>query len=168
MRAICRLAISALLGMPAALLAHAFIFGNGHLAGGAFHAAFAQGGTACAFAALGAVLAASVRGRRSCAPYLAAIALATAAALAAIEAVESSHRIPLLLCLFAVAFAAALAYAAVHAFSASARAVAAVLSTRAKIAVSRCDRAGAFAARLLRINSAWHFALFSRPPPLLS
>lgn len=165
MRAFGRFAVSVLLGFPAALIAHTVAFGDGHVAGGSSHAALIDAAIACTVVGTAGVLAAALR-RANGTPYLGTVALAAGAALAALEASESPHAIPIAVCIAALAFSAALIYAAARVFSTTVSAVAAAVVTRTTIARTMYAQ---FGNALLHLKDAdWRFELFSRPPPALS
>lgn len=162
-----RFGISALLGLPAALLAHTLVFGDSHVVGGSFHAYALEG--SAVFAVLAALLAsvAAVRGSRCWTPHVGGTALAAGAWLAALELRESPHAIPVALCLFALAAAAAILAAVVHAFARAVVTVAQFFDAYAKL--ESVSFVAAFSARIANRRRALRdFTLFSRPPPALS
>jgi hypothetical protein len=158
--------VSALLGLPAALLAHTLVFGHAHAAAGPFHGlAVSVGGSFALLAALFAGIAA-VRHTRADSPHIVITALTATGWLAAIEAAESPHGIPIMLCLLATVAAAAIVAAATRACS---QTIAEIVSL---FGVHVTPRAASFVRNyrssvLVRRNLG-RFALFSRPPPQLS
>lgn len=159
--------VSALLGLPAALLAHTLVFGQAHAIAGSFHvAALAAGAASLAVAALLGAFAA-VRREKSVAPHMLGMALSATAWLAALEAGESRHAIPTLFCLLAVA-------AAVWIVALLSQAYTQTVSTIATLFLARdITHSSAFIARfdggrVPRNHTFSCFTLFSRPPPALS
>ncbi len=162
-----KVALSGLLGLPTALLAHAFVYGPSHAAAGPLHAlaveiGFGFGLLAALFTGLGLL-----RKTRCALPDGAVTLLSAAAWLATIEAVESPHAIPAVLCLFAIAAATASVSILLHAFEHTVVAVARLFGAHRgaartvgthtfSVAAPRCPR------------TLGQFALFSRPPPALS
>ncbi len=101
------LAVSALLGLPAAFLAHAVVFHGGHVAGGGAHAVLVDLSIICMTLAVTAALAAALRERIGrFAPSYASVIASTAAWFVLIELREHPHAIPALPSLAAVCFAA--------------------------------------------------------------
>jgi hypothetical protein len=153
--------------LPAALLAHTFVFGRAHAIGGALSGAAMQ--AALGFAVLAAVLAgaSAIVERRWRLPHAGALSVSASAWLAGLELVEARHAIPVLLCVLALAAAAMLLGCLVAAYT----------GTLAAIAVLAYERPnalrGSFAFRYAhtspdRRRSRPVFELFSRPPPALS
>ncbi len=158
--------VSLLLGLPAALLAHTLVFGAEHTVGGSLHSASL--GLAFGFAFAGSLWAAVGAVRRlHCLPRFVPLAFSAAAWLAALEALESPHAIPLLLCLVTVAVAASVVTVVLRAFALTVSTVASLLSSPVRRSPS------AFFADFISRRPAVRrtivrFALFSRPPPALS
>jgi hypothetical protein len=100
-------AVSLLLGLPAAVLAHAAIFGGAHALGGPNRQLIVVLCAICAGLAGAAAIAFAVR-KRTMSPPLSGLIFSTAAWFAAIELREQPHSIPVLpavalLCLAALA-----------------------------------------------------------------
>jgi hypothetical protein len=159
--------VSALLGLPAAFLAHTFVFGSSHAFGGWLHPLAVQLGAG--FATLVAVMLglAAARGNRSASLSARTLFLAASAWFATFELTESAHAIPVLLCALAIAVAGAICALTVSAYTQTVRAIAVCFSTCARVpsrAFHLAFSGGAFNQR----RSFDGFALFSRPPPVLS
>jgi hypothetical protein len=153
--------------LPAALLAHTFVFGSSHTIGGSLHSLVIQAGAGFA-ATVAAVLGASaVRGTRRAPVSGSVLLLAALAWFAAFEFSESAHAVPVLLCTLAIALAGAICGLAVSAYTQAVRAVVEALCVRTRIAAP-CLRVATRAERLLVRRFIGVFSLFSRPPPALS
>jgi hypothetical protein len=165
-RVLRRFGISALLGLPAALVAHTLVFGQTHAVAGSFHGLAV--GVGAGFALLAALLAgiAAARHTRADAPHVVITALTAIGWLAALEATESPHGIPVLLCLLALALATAIVATATRA---CAQTIAAIVSF---FGVRTTARAALFAGHarfvVCRRHTIGEIAIFSRPPPALS
>jgi hypothetical protein len=160
-------AVSALLGLPVALVAHAFVFGQAHAMGGERHGLAVY--LAIVFAAAAAVICGVRNARSKQARSLppAALLFTAGAWFAAFELTESAHAVPVLICALAIAFAAAICGFALRAYAHTIHAIASFVSARKALAPSAFVcwfSSGAF--NLRHIFGA--FALFSRPPPVLS
>jgi hypothetical protein len=156
-----------LLGLPAALLAHTFVFGSSHALGGSLHSLAVEIGAG--FAAMAAVVLglAAVRGNRSASISGSMLFLAAGGWFAAFEFTESAHAIPVLLCALAIAVAGAICAMAVSAYTHTVRAIVESFSARTRVASNSFHlrfSGGAFNQR----RTFDGFALFSRPPPVLS
>lgn len=160
-------AVSALLGLPVALVAHALVFGQSHAMGGERH------GLAVYLAIVFSAAAATICGLRNARSKQArslppAVLLFTAGAwFAAFELTESAHAVPVLLCALAVAFAAAICGFALRAYAHTVHAIACFVSAVKAFAPSAfvCRFSpGAFNLQ----HTLSEFSLFSRPPPVLS
>lgn len=159
--------ISALLGLPAAFLAHTFVFGQAHTIAGSFHVLALAAVAASLFAAALFATCAALRRSQSVSPHLLGTALSATAWLAAVEAGEARHAIPTLLCLLAIAAAVWIVSALSRAYSHSVCAVATLFVRRT--AAPRDLVIELFtAAALPRLRARARFELFSRPPPVLS
>lgn len=159
--------VSALLGLPAALLAHTFVFGTSHAIGGWLHPLAIQLGAGFAAVAAVALGVAAARGNRDASLSGGALFLASSAWFATFESTESAHAIPVLLCALAIAVAGAICALAVSAYTRTVRAIVECFSTCARFTASSFHShfsAGAFNQR----RSFTGFSLFSRPPPALS
>jgi hypothetical protein len=159
--------VSALLGLPAALLAHTFVFGSSHAFGGWLHPFAVQLGAG--FATTAAVLLglAAARGNRNASLSAGTLLLAAAAWFATFEFTESAHAIPVLLCALAIAIAGAICALAVSAYTHTVRAIAGCFSTRVRF-TSRAFHLAFSGDAFNRRRTFDGFALFSRPPPVLS
>jgi hypothetical protein len=162
-----RIATSALLGLPAALLAHALIFGQAHVLGGWLHSFALQG--AAGFALIAATIASLTiaRGQRCDALHVGALAFTATAWLALLELAEAPHAIPLMLCVLAILAATALVSFLAAGYAHTVAAVLHVFSARVKIGAPRfvfaCSPGASAQPRTVP-----QFSLFSRPPPSLS
>lgn len=157
-----RIAAAALLGLPAALTAHALLFGHDHQAGGSLH------GLALASSLVAAFFAVAIRLRVSAGRFP-SVTLAGAAWFAVIELCEHPHAISILPAALALIVAAVLTRVAVFFATSSIRAIAGALRG---VQVRRGNDGPVIALRRetpahLTIT-AHPYALFSRPPPLLS
>jgi hypothetical protein len=153
---------AALLGLPAALTAHALLFGNQHAAGGSLH------GPALAAAIVAAVFVIAVRFRERSGRFE-VLAVSTAGWFALLELSEHPHGVAVVPAVIALLAAAILVRATVHFAASSLRAIAVALSG---VQVLRADSRPSITLRRegpahLQIT-AHRYALFSRPPPLLS
>lgn len=167
LRAASRMAVSTLLGLPAALVSHAVIFGNAHAAGGNLHAASAYAAYIFALCAAFFAGAAAVRRNPCWRPHIAGITVAAAAWLALLEVRESPHATPALLCVFAVVAVSALFAVLSQTFTVALAAVAQAFQRRAVDATRQIVQHFSRLAQLYT-STCLHFALFSRPPPALS
>lgn len=158
---------AALVGLPAALLAHALVFGSAHAAGGSLHSVLLD--LAGAFSALGIAIVA-LRARcspRDIVPGTLPIAAAGALWFGAIEVGEHSHSVPIVVAILALLFAAWIVHAVLSAFAHTVYTIAVLLGTplvRGQRRVTQRFEPTALHAR----NHAHVFRLFSRPPPALS
>lgn len=159
-------AVSSLLGMPAAMLTHALVFGGSHVAGGSAHGFALAIAALCGAVALGIGVNAARRGSRASMPSIGTVALVAAAWFAALEAMEPRHSVPVALCLLVLAVVAAvLAWSARACTHAVALLASSFLRHAAQDEVSSC----AFALRLGVVRPTHRrFERFSRPPPALS
>jgi len=153
-----------LLGLPAALLAHAAVFGSEHTLGGSAHGWFVQG--AGVFAFLGTLLLAigAVGKRRDFVPHLAAIVLGASAWFAGIELCEQAHGVPFLLAAAAIAGASWIVRAILVAFAQTVAVVVGALD------ISFVSPRPPLRLRVLpavpsTLAAAERLRLFSRPPP---
>jgi hypothetical protein len=166
-RGVRRIFVSALLGLPAALLAHALAFGQAHVLGGTLHSFAVQG--AAGFALIAAIVAslAIARGERWDAPHAGAVAIAASAWLTLIELAEAPHAVPLLLCVLAILAATAIVSSVAAGYTHAVAAVVHVFGAHAKIDAPRF--AFAFSSEApSRRRTLPEFRLFSRPPPAFS
>lgn len=159
--------VSALLGLPVALIAHALVFGQAHAMGGERHGLAVY--LAIVFSAAAAVLCGLRNARSKHARSLPPAALLLTAGMwfAAFEFTESAHAVPVLLCALAIIFAAAICGFALRAYAHTIHAIAYFVSLRKAVARSvfvYWFSPGAF--NLLHMFGG--FAIFSRPPPVLS
>jgi hypothetical protein len=160
-------AVSALLGLPVALIAHALVFGQAHAMGGERHGLAVY--AAIVFSAAAAVICGLRNARSKHARSLPPTTLLfTAGAwFATFELTETTHAVPVLLCAAAIVFAAAICGFALRAYAHTVHAIACIVSARKEYAPSAfvCRFSpGAFNMR----HVLCAFSLFSRPPPLLS
>lgn len=158
-----KFATGALLGLPAALLAHFLVFGNAHAAGGSAHGALVD--AACAFGFLAALAFAIAACRRiRIAPSFTPIVLGAASWFAGVEFSEHQSAVPLLLSALAILLCSWLIRATVRAF---AHVVVAILAA-AWIPARRdrgSRRSGYARNTIVRMRPAYRFRIFSRPPP---
>ena len=160
-------AVSALLGLPVALIAHTLVFGQAHAMGGERHGVAVY--LAILFAAAAAVICGLRNARSKQARSLppAALLFTAGAWFAAFELTESAHAVPVLLCALAIVFAAAICGFALRAYAHTVHAIACFVSSRQALtprAFVCWFSPGAFNLR----HTFGAFALFSRPPPVLS
>ncbi len=165
-----------LLGLPAALVAHALVFGGEHAVGGALQSAALAAGALVLLLALalhsrdavqGSVLASRLRSQM---PSLIALLLCAGAWFAALELCESPHAIPLLAVAGAVAAACILLRAGITLFSRviANAAIAIIHALECTYAQELCLACAIrIAPRPVR-TLAHAIRLFSRPPPVLS
>jgi hypothetical protein len=156
----------ALLGLPAALLAHALLFGGQHAAGGVFHAETLGLGAGFAFLAALIASVAAVRRVRWSSP-VANTVVSAAIWFAAIERAEAPHRIPFALCALTLLAAAWLVGTALRAFTGVVTAIAHAWHVR-KTPRRAPHVSKTFCFAHSTSGRAWRFALFPRPPPALS
>lgn len=159
-----RAAAGTLLGLPAALLAHALTFGHDHAAGGRLHALFLDlAGSFGFFATL--VIAVSASRRLRLAPSnVLWIAVPAIAWFSGIEAGEARHGIPHALSLLAILAASWLVRAIVRAFAQTLVAVIVSLWSRVRAAQPPIQCAPRNLS-LPALRPAYRFRIFSRPPP---
>lgn len=158
--------VSTLLGLPAALLAHTLVFGQTHTIAGSFHVLVLAAGAASLFAAALFETLAALRRTKSISPHLLVTALSAVAWLTAVEAGETRHAIPTLLCLLAISAAAWIIALLSHACTHAVCAIAAMFVRRKPVDTFAVQHLRA--AVLPRPSTRAHFILFSRPPPVLS
>lgn len=159
-----RAAAGTLLGLPAALLAHALTFGHDHAAGGRLHALFLELAGGFGFLATLAIAINASRRMRHAPANLLWIAAPATAWFSVIELGEARHGIPRALSLLAILAASWLVRAIVRAFAHTLVAVVASLWSRVRAAQARAHRAP----RTMRppaLRPAYRFRIFSRPPP---
>lgn len=162
-----RIATGALLGLPAALLAHTLVFHGTHEAGGSMHALLTA--TAGAFGFLAALIAAvlALRSMRDASPRFVPIVSGATAWFTAIEGFEHSRGVPAALTLLALLVCSWLVQTILRAFMQTVAAVAATLWTATAKFPELHSNAIALAAPALQ-RPAYRFRIFSRPPPLFS
>lgn len=167
MRAGRRIVTGALLGLPAALLAHTLVFNGTHEAGGSAHALlYVLAGAFGFFAALAVALVATRR-MREVAPRFLPILCGAMAWFAAIESFERDAAVPVGIALLALIVCSWIVRTVLRAF---AQTVAAVVCTLWS-AIAKLPRLCANAIELsapVQQRPAYRFRIFSRPPPLLS
>ncbi len=167
MRAGRRIITGALLGLPAALLAHTFVFHGAHEAGGSLHAVFAALAGVFGFVAALAVAFIAIRTVRGARPRFIPILAGSLAWFGAMELFEHDHGVPVALALLALAACSWFVCAVLQAFAHTVAAVVSTLwSTLTKLP-QLCSHAIALAAPALQ-RPAYRFRIFSRPPPALS
>ncbi|HET9393567.1 MAG TPA: hypothetical protein VFO29_08650 [Candidatus Rubrimentiphilum sp.] len=162
-------ALSALLGLPAAVLAHAGIFGRAHVLGGGSHALFwalwiAFAGAAVASALIPAFL--NARFKSTLAPPLAALLTSTASWFAVIELREQPHAIPVLPAMIALGLAAWIVGVAWRGLARAAAEIALELVQILRAASEPRAFAGIGIAVPTIAAHAHAHRLFSRPPPV--
>jgi hypothetical protein len=167
MRAGRRIVTGALLGLPAALLAHTLVFNGGHEAGGSMHALLF--GLASGFAFLAALIVALVAMRRArdITPRFIPILAGAIAWFGAIEAFEGDRGVPIAMALLALALCSWIVRAVLRAFAHTVAAVICTLWSAFAKFPELCSSAIALAAPALQ-RPAYRFRIFSRPPPLHS
>lgn len=162
-------ALSALLGLPAAVLAHAAIFGHGHVLGGESHALFWASWIACAGLAVAAALVPAfinARFQSTLAPSLATLIAGTAGWFALIELREQPHAIPVLPTLAVIASAAWIAGVAWRGLARAAAAIAFEFVQMLRVVSEPRAFAGIGVAVPAVAAHAHAHRLFSRPPPV--
>jgi hypothetical protein len=162
-----RIATGALLGLPAALLAHTLVFKSGHEAGGSMHALLFGLAGGIAFAAALAVALLALRTVRGVAPRFVPILAGSAAWFAAMEFIEHDRTVPIAVALFALAACSWFVRAVLRAFAQTVIAVVSTLWSTLTKFPELCSNAIALAAPALQ-RPAYRFRIFSRPPPLHS
>jgi len=155
--------VSVLLGLPAAILAHAGIFHGTHAAGGAAHGILVTLSIICA--ALAAAAALSPRFFRLPAPPVAGTVASAAAWFAFIELRESPHSVALLPCLAAICLAAWIVLSAWHGFARVAAGAVRQFFARLRPPVQRYATLCRAAVHAFGSLSPT-YRLFSRPPPV--
>lgn len=166
-RAARRVGAAALLGLPAALLAHTLVFGGEHAAGGSMHALLF--GLAASFGFLTTLLVAiaATRSMRGAAPRLWPVLSGAVVWYGATELYEHAHAVPVLLSVLALVLASAIVHAVLRAFAHTIVAIACSLWSALAKPKSLCASAIALAMPALQ-RPAYRFRVFSRPPPVLS
>lgn len=162
-----RVATGALLGLPAALLAHIFVFHGAHEAGGSMHALLAFAGGVFGFAAALVAAFIALRRLRDAAPRFLPVLSGAAAWFTTIEAFEHSRGVPVAFALLALIVCSWLVLTIVRAFAHTVVAVVATLWTALTKFPEICSSAIALAAPAQQ-RPAYRFRIFSRPPPSLS
>ena len=157
--------IPALLGLPAAVLAHAEIFGGRHLLGGGSHALV---WALCAASSVAAIVAGSRMAAeriRAHVPSAAQLLLSAGSWFVAIELCEQPHAIPLAQAV-ALLCAAALAIGITwRCFTRAAEFIASELSHKLGVAVRDAVAQLYASAEPIAVAHAPSYRLFSRPPP---
>jgi hypothetical protein len=162
MRAI---AVSVLLGLPAAILAHAGVFHGTHTAGGAAHGILVMLSIMCAALAAVAALSPTSLPRLGAAPPVAGIVASAATWFAFIELRESPHTIAVLPCLVAVCLAAWIVLSAWRGFAHVAAGAARQFFARLRPPFQRY--ATIYRTPVHAFGSlSPTYRLFSRPPPV--
>lgn len=161
-----RLITAPLLGLPAALLAHAVVFGHGHVAGGSLHGIVLALAGSLAFFGLLISATALLRRIPGATPGIASIAACSALWLTAIERAEQPHALPILTMAAALLLAAAAVRLFATVFSRIVCAIAAIIAAPFRNRLPRALFLRADAIPRAR-SAALLFYLFSRPPPAL-
>ena len=160
-----RVAAFTLLGLPAALLAHAVVFGGEHTVGGPAHAIVLDLGAVSAFLAALCLAICAVRRRRAV-PHFVSLLAGSAVWFAAIELCERPHGIPLFAVALALLLGSWLVRTVLLAFAQTILAVAAIVSA---IRLAPQPVYARVISAPPRMRAAAHrLRLFSRPPPLFS
>jgi hypothetical protein len=162
-----RVLTGALLGLPAALMAHTLVFHGAHQAGGSIHALLAVFAGAFGFAAALAVAVIALQRVRGIAPRFVPIFSGAVTWFGAIEFFERDAGVPIVLALLALALCSWFVQAVLRAFAATVIAVVCTLWSALAKLPEICSNAIALAAPPLQ-RPAYRFRVFSRPPPLLS
>jgi hypothetical protein len=162
-----RIVTGALLGLPAALLAHTFAFHGAHEAGGSMHGLLAI--LASGFGSVATLIAAYValRKMRSAGPRLLPIVLGATAWFAGIECFEHTRDVPVAITLLALIVCSWLVRVILGAFMQTVVAVVATLWTALTKLPELRSNAIVLAAPALQ-RPAYRFRIFSRPPPHFS
>lgn len=162
-----RILTGALLGLPAALLAHTVVFHGEHQAGGSFHGLLAMLAGFFGFTAALTLALLAVRNLRGISPRFAPIFTGAIVWFGGIEFIERDAGVPVVVALLALIACAWLVQAVLRAF---AHTVAAIVCTLwcmiAKLPQLRFHTIDLGAPALQR--PAYRFRVFSRPPPLHS
>lgn len=166
-RTVRRVVTGALLGLPAALLAHTLAFGAQHTAGAGMHALFLGLASALAFAATLVVAVAAMRRVPGIAPKFAPILAGSALWFAAIEGSEQSHSVPVLVSALALVVASFIVRTLLRAFAETVVAFARALWYAQAERKPLCAHA-IREATPAHYRPAYRFRVFSRPPPVLS
>lgn len=172
------LGLSALLGLPAAVLAHWAIFGHAHILGGNSHALLSALWIICVGLAIAGALAAAFLSTRSqssisraigriglVAPSLAALLASTTFWFVMIELREKPHAIPTLSAIAAICFAAWIVGALWRGLARAAAAVATEWFQRLRIACESGSPSAWGTPVPVIAAHAPAYRLFSRPPP---
>lgn len=162
-----RIVTGALLGLPAALLAHTLVFHGAHEAGGSMHALLAA--VAGVFGFVAALVAAfiALRTAKDLAPRFLPILSGAIAWFGAMEAFEHDRSVPIAVALVALAACAWLVRIILRAFMHTVVAVVATLWVALSKIPELCSHAIVLTAPALQ-RPAYRFRIFSRPPPALS
>ena len=164
--AVRNVALSALLGLPAALVAHAIAFGGAHEMGGAIHDTAIQGAALFALAAAVFIgIGAARRARWYPSPRM--LLVTTTLWLVGIELTERAHAIPVAFCLLAIALTTALFASAVSAYARTVERIAEFICAR-EARPKPVHDCRLVPAAFHRRRTCGAFSLFSRPPPALS
>lgn len=154
----------ALLGLPAALLAHTLAFRGDHAAGGSAHSLFLELASAFAFLVTLLVAICAAKNIKRATLRLPWVLAGSVLWFAAIEGREGHHGVPVLLVAIALLFASWIVRAIVRAFEHTAIAVLAALWS--VVLPAPCLASSAVRHATPRALSAAHrFRMYSRPPP---
>lgn len=159
------IALSVLLGLPAALLAHAGVFHGTHTVGGAAHGILVILSIMCAALAAAAALSPRSLRRFGAAPPVAGIVASAAVWFALIELRESPHTIAVVPCLVAICFAAWIVIIAWHGFARAAAGAARQFFAKLRPPFQQFARICRTPVHAFGSLSPT-YRLFSRPPPV--
>ncbi len=160
------IAVSVLLGLPAAILAHAAVFHGAHNAGGAMHGTLVLVSIVCAALAAACALAPASWPRLGIStPPIAGIIASAATWFAFMEMRESPHTVALLPCLVAICLAAWILMIAWRGFARIAAGPACQFFARLRPPFQRYATIFRRAVRAFGSLSP-AYRLFSRPPPV--
>jgi hypothetical protein len=159
------IAVSVLLGLPAALLAHAGVFHGNHTVGGAAHGILVILSIVCAALAAAAALSPRSLRRLGAAPPVAGTIASAAVWFAFIELRESPHTIAVLPCFVAVCLAAWIVIIAWHGFARAADGVARQFFARLRPPFRQFATICRTPVHAFGSLSPT-YRLFSRPPPV--
>ena len=156
-------AIPALLGLPAAILAHGAIFGASHLLGGNSNAVVWE--LCAAFGGCAIIAAIAAKRVRACLPSAAELLLSTAIWFTSIELREQPHAIPMVQALALLCLAALVIGIAWRGFTRTAEIIVSELSHNLRVAALETGAQLYGSAEPLAVAFAPSYRLFSRPPP---
>lgn len=162
-----KIVAGALLGLPAALLAHILVFGHEHAAGGSMDGALVQMAVGFGFLSALVVAIGASRVIRAVVPRMSTVLAGSTLWFTAIEFTEAQHHLSPAIAIAALALASWIVVSILRAF---AHTIVAIVQAvwHARRGAPRTLHAALSLLAPVPANAAHRFRIFSRPPPLLS